>query len=288
MAVTVGGGPAMTMEVSYFSLASMLALVAFVAIMIPRSLYYLGRIPWCWVRGRREPVDGWLVAIALAAMACIGLGAVIALYSDRAHRMLDASAAATLAFLLFATPAVLQVLRAFSLAHSRPARTASRALVLLAILSLPASMAIPTAALLQAGAAGAQANAPPLFDDRFFTDNEVANDPEDYPIAAFLEQNFTWRRAVGPHRQMRGENFYREIPTYTGFWLDQTTNMLTFDAADTFGVLVSRITHVRANWAFSLMVFLYKLLCTLVLVAVTYDALLRPLVERLRHRHSRA
>ena len=62
--------------------------------------------------------------------------------------------------------------------------------------------------------------------------------------------------------------------------------MLTFDATDTFGILVSPITHVRANWAFSLAVFGYKLLCALVLVAVTFDAVLRPIGERIRRRRT--
>ena len=81
--------------------------------------------------------------------------------------------------------------------------------------------------------------------------------------------------------------FLRQIPIYTEFWIDQTTNMLTFDATDTFGILVSPITHVRANWAFSLAVFGYKLLCALVLVAVTFDAILRPIGERIRGRRGR-
>jgi hypothetical protein len=279
-----------TADISYFSLASIAALIAFVAIMIPRALFHLARK----LLGGSEPADRWLIAIAVSALACIGLGVVMAVWSDRAHRMLDASGAVTLTFLLFAAPAVLQVLRAWRSRHAKRVKLLSHALVLLAILSLPASMAIPTAALMQATAlASAAAPAPPdhpsaaVVDERFFTDNEVANDPEDYPAAAFLEQNFTWRHTFAPHPRMRGVNFYREIPTFTAFWFDQTTNMLSFDATDTFGVLISRIAHVRANWAFSLAVFVYKLLCALVLVAVTFDNLLAPLLVRARRGRGR-
>lgn len=286
----------MTVDVSYFSLASIAALLGFVLIMIPRALYYLGRVVLNALTGRREPVDGWLVAVALSTLACIGLGLAMALYSDRAHTLLNHSGAVTLSFLLFAAPAVAQVLRAWSNARARKVKALSHALVLLAIVSLPASMAIPTAALLQATAAPAGQSGAPLssnpatsiVDGQYFTDNEVANDPEDYPVAAYLDQNFSWRRTFAPHPRMRGQNFYREIPTFTAFWLDQTTNMLTFDATDTFGVLVSRITHVRANWAFSLAVFLYKLLCALVLVAVTFDTILRPLADRLHRARIRS
>ena len=279
----------MTVDVSYFSLASLAALAGFVVIMIPRALVYLGRVIVMALTGRREPVDHWLVAIALSALACAGLAVAAGPYADRAHRMLDNSEAVTLAFLLFAAPAVLQVLRAWSNARAKRAKVLSQALVLLAIMSLLASMAIPTAALLQATAA--PAGGPPadnpaagVVDERYFTDNEVANDPEDYPIADYLDRNFSWRRTFPAPAGSRGQNFYREIPTFTAFWVDQTANMLSFDATDTFGVIVGRITHVRANWAFSLVVFLYKLLCALVLVAVTYDVLLKPLAERLRSR----
>ncbi len=105
----------------------------------------------------------------------------------------------------------------------------------------------------------------------------MANDPEDYPVATWLAQNLTWRRQTTLHHGSFGYGFYREIPTFTAFWFDQTATVLTFDATDTFGVIVARITHVRANWSISLMVFLYKLLCAVVLVAVSFDTLLAPL-----------
>jgi hypothetical protein len=47
-------------------------------------------------------------------------------------------------------------------------------------------------------------------------------------------------------------------------------------------VLISRITNVPANWAFALAVEGYKLLCALVLVAVTFDVFLRPMADRIR------
>ena len=281
-------------EISYFSIASLLALAGFVAFMIPRALLYVGKAALVWLTGRREPVDRWLIAIGVAALVCIGLGAGMAVYSDRAHRMLDASGAVTFSFLLFAAPAVLQVLRAWRNKHAKRVKVLSHGLLLLAILSLPASMAIPTAALMRATAlAGAPAPgqtdnpAASIADERFFTDSEIVNDPDDYPIAAFLAANFTLRPDAAQPRQMHG--FYRQIPTFTAFWFDQTTNMLSFDATDTFGVLISPIAHVRANLAFSLAVFVYKLLCALVLVAVTFDNLLAPLFERLhRTRRRRA
>ena len=44
-------------------------------------------------------------------------------------------------------------------------------------------------------------------------------------------------------------------------------------------MIVGKITNVRGNLPFSFAVFLYKLLCTLVLVTVTFDAVLRPVVD---------
>ena len=48
------------------------------------------------------------------------------------------------------------------------------------------------------------------------------NDPDDYPIARFLEQNLTWRIAADPRRATPGRDAYRQIPSYTAFWVDQT------------------------------------------------------------------
>ena len=167
----------------------------------------------------------------------------------------------------------------------------------LAILSLPAAMAIQTAALLRAQASPTGQPAPAASDnpaaavvnERFFTANEVANDPEDYPIATFLKRNLTVTGSVPTPSDLIGRNAIKDIPLVTGFWFDQTADVLTFEATDTFGALVSRITYVRANWAFSLAVFLYKLLCALVLVAVSFDAFIAPLAARFRRAtHRRA
>ena len=280
----------MDIQVSYFSLASLIALALFLVVIIPQSLWHLvrgvGR-----AFGRKElSFDPWLFAIGLITLVCIALVAAVSIYSDRTQRLLNASAALTFAFLFFALPAVLQVLRAWSSQHGHKAQVLSHPLVLLAILSLPASMAIPTAALMrttqaaQASAAPADSPAAALVDDRFFTDSEIVNDPADYPIARFLQQYASWRPPAASGPPTRRPSFYREVPMFTAFWFDQTTNMLTFDATDTFGVLISPISHVRANLAFSLAVWVYKLLCGLILVAVTFDTLLRPIGERVRGR----
>ncbi len=281
----------MDTQISYFSLASLAALVVFLAVMIPMALWHLARAMG-GVFGRKDKsVDPWLVAIGLSTLLCAALVAAVAIYSDRTQRLLNASAALTFAFLFFALPAVFQVLRAWSSQHGHKAQVLSHPLVLLAILSLPASMAIPTAALMRATqavqpmAAPADNPAAAVVDERFFTDSEIVNDPVDYPVAQFL-QRYATLTLPPPAPGARGHrrSFLREIPMFTAFWFDQTTNMLTFDATDTFGVLVSRIAHVRANWAFSIAVFGYKLLCALVLVAVTFDVLLRPIGERIRRR----
>lgn len=274
-------------DISYLSLASILALIIFLAVIVPRSLYHVGRAALGLFSSRKQPVDGWLVAIALSILVCAGLSAATGLYNNRAHTLLDESASVTLSFLFFATPGVLQVLRAWRNKRAEKTKVTSHLLVALAVLSLPASMAVPTAALLQStaaltaqpGAVPADSLAAGIADERYFTDNEVANDPEDYPVAAFLQQNFSLHRVVAPGEKLHARFFYREIPMFTAFWLDQTANALTFEATDTFGLLISRITHVRANLAFSSAVFLYKLLCALVLVAVSFDAVLSPVAE---------
>jgi hypothetical protein len=279
----------MDVQVSDFSLVSLGALGAFLGVMIPWSLWHLLRSALRVFGSKGAPADPWLTAIGLTSLSCVALGAAVAIYSDRTQRLLNASAALTIALLFFALPAVFQVLRAWSSQHGHKARVLSQPLVLLAILSLPASMAIPTAALMRATnavqpiAAPADNPAAAIADERVFTDSEIVNDPEDYPAARVL-QRYATLILPASDRSGRRRGFLRRIPVYTAFWIDQTTNMLTFDATDTFGVLVSPITHVRANWAFSLAVFGYKLLCALVLVAVTFDAILRPIGDRVRRR----
>ncbi len=287
----------MTVEISYFSVASLIALVLFLGVMIPRSLFHLGAV----ILGK-APADRWLVAIAVLLLMGLGLSGATALWNAEVKALLNNAEPILLSFLVFAAPGVLQVLRAWNNSRRHQGKLLSHALVALAILSLPASMAVPTAALMQSTAppqvkaeAVAQAEQAALeitpaepatapasiafADDRFFTDNEVANDPADYPIAAWLSRTLAWHGTIKPKEPMVGEDFGRDIPAFTAFWIDQTTSALSFDAADTYGVLVSRITHVRANLAFSTAVFLYKLLCALVLAAVTYDAIIRPLVQ---------
>lgn len=269
----------MTIDISDFSIASLVALVLFLGAMIPRSVAHLALVV---ARGKTDDADPWLLAIAAAILACVALGAGMALFSARAHSLVQDTEAVSLAFLLFAVPAVLQVLRAWRGKHRREVKALSGGLVALAILSLPASMAIPTAALLQAAVPAPGETAPAdnpaaaIANERFFTDSEVVNDPADYPIAAYLDRNLSWRGTLPGVPAPHGRNFYREIPAFTAFWFDQTATVLTFDATDTFGVLISRLTHVRANLAFSLMVFLYKLMCAVVLVAVSFDAVLAP------------
>ena len=283
----------MDARISDFSLASMAALVVFLGVMIPWSLWHMLRSASRALGSKGPPADPWLTAIGVTTLACVALGGGVALYSDRTQRLLNASAALTIALLFFALPAVFQVLRAWSSQHGHKARVLSHPLVLLAILSLPASMAIPTAALMRATdvvlpvTAPADNPAAAFVDERFFTDSEIVNDPEDYPAAQVLQRYATVTLPAAPSRPGHRRGFLRQIPIYAAFWIDQTTNMLTFDATDTFGILVSPITHVRANWAFSLAVFGYKLLCALVLVAVTFDAVLRPIGEGIRRRGSR-
>jgi hypothetical protein len=269
--------------VSYFSLASMAALALFLLIMGPRSLYHTVLVLVGAMTRKPPPRDPWLIAIAFSFMLCAVLGALTVRYHSSARNIADAYASVTFAFLLFAAPAVMQVLRAWANVHAKKVMVLSHALVALAILSLPASMAIPTAALLQSTEATAPANNPAasIADGDYFTDNEVANDPIDYPIATWIQNNLVWKRTFATDPAMKGQNFYRQIPTYTAYWFDQTANALTFEATDTFGVMISRITHVRANLAFSAAVFLYKLMCGIVLVAVVFNVLFGPMAGRL-------
>jgi hypothetical protein len=284
----------MTIQASDFSLICIVAMVLFLAIMAPRAIYHSGRALYDRLTGKPTPIDRWLVAIAVSMLLCAGLALGTDLFTAKAHSLLDQSEGVTLSFLFFAAPSVLQVARAWFNSRAKQARGLSHALVALAVLSLPAAMAIPTAALLQsapgAGVQAAPADNPAagVANERYFTDNEVANDPEDYPAAAFLQRNLTWSQTVPWPTDMRGKTFYTDVPLFTGFWVDQTADVLTFEASDTFGALVSRITFVRANWAFALAVFLYKLLCALVLVAVSFDAFIAPLLHRFARTPRRA
>jgi hypothetical protein len=270
-----------TVNISYFSLASIWALALFLAIMIPRALYHLGHVIWGGVTRKPVPSDRWLIAIALSMVICAGLALAAELFKARTQDLLAQSTVLVLNMLFFAAPAVLQVLRAFFRRHVKEARGLSHALLALAIISLPASMGVATAALLQstAAAAATPADSPAtsLADSSYFTDNGVANDPVDYPIATYLQKTLGFTHTF---KMRHGVDFYRLIPTFTGFWIDETTDVLSFDGTDTFGILVSPLTFVRANWAMSLAVFVYKLMCALVLVAVTFDGLVRPLVDR--------
>ena len=272
----------MTIEASDFSLICIGAMILFLAIMAPRALFHLGQVAVSAVTGNRTPVDRWLIAIAVSILLCTGMWLGTGLFNAKAHKLLDRYDLVALSFLFFAAPSGLQIARAWFNSRHRDARGLNHALVALAILALPASMAIPTAALMEAVATPPQAAsdnpAAGVANAQFFTDNEVANDPEDYPIAAYLQANFSGRYNLAPPAGLVGLNFYRHIPVFTAFWLDETTNVLSFEATDTFGVIVSRITYVRANWAFSLAVFLYKLLCGFALVAVSFDAFIAPVV----------
>ncbi len=273
----------MVIAVSYFSLASMAALALFLLIMIPRALFHTGAVLVGAMTRKPPPRDPWLIAIGFSFMVCALLAALTARYNSSARNLADTYESVTFAFLLFAAPAVLQVLRAWANVHAKKVMVLSHALVALAILSLPASMAIPTAALLQSTTQVAPANNPAasVADGDYFTDNEVANDPVDYPIATWIQNNLVWQRTFAIDPTMKGQNFYRQVPTYTAYWFDQTANALTFEATDTFGILVSRITHVRANLAFSAAVFLYKLMCGIVLVAVAFNVIFGPMAGRL-------
>jgi hypothetical protein len=275
----------MIIDVSYFSLASLISLGLFLAIIVPRSVVHVAGLLAGRITGRAVHADRWLIAIAVAILVCLGFG-LVGVLSQSARDLANSSEAVALSFLLFATPALLQVLRAFAHRRARTISLFSQVLVVLAVISLPASMAIPTAAVLQATAAptGQPGGAPydnpaaALANSRYFTDSEPVNDPDDYPIATYLSQNASWS-IVAPRLQgVRHQHFYRQIPIFTAFWLDQTTDVLSFEATDTFGVLVSPITHVRANWAISLAVLLYKTLCAVVLIALTFDPLVAPLV----------
>jgi hypothetical protein len=278
-------------EVSYFSLASIVALALFLGLVIPRAILHLVAVLGRAASGKPAGVDRWLLAIAVAVLVCGGLAVFTAVDGSRAHSLLDRSDAVALSFLFFAAPGVLQVMGAWFHRRGRRTSALSHVLVALAIASLPAAMAIPTAALLQATGAQDPLAAQPapapadnpaaaVANTRFFTDSEFANDPDDYPLARWLDAQATWRFTAAPHPDMRGMNFYREVPTFTAFWIDQTSSAVSFDATDAFGLVVSKIDNVRGNYAFDLAVFAYKLLCALVLAAVTYDAVLRPLFER--------
>jgi hypothetical protein len=279
------------MEVSYFSIASLVALALFLAVMLPRALVHFGAIAFRAAVGKPAAADGWLIAIAAALLLCAALATSAAVFKAHARTLLDRSNVATIAFLFFASPAVLQVLRAWDNRRVKTIKPLGHTLVALAVLSLPASLGVPTAALLHATEATTEATAPAppapaaslaapaRYNDRYFTDNEYVNDPGDYPIAQFLEQNLTLRIAADARQASPGRDTYRQIPSYTAFWVDQTLHAVSLAATDAFGVIVGKITNVRANLPFSFAVFLYKLLCTLVLATVTFDAVLRPVVD---------
>ena len=284
----------MTMEVSYFSIASLAALALFLALMLPRALVHLAAVAVRVATRKPAAADRWLIAIAAAFLICAALATSAAVFRTHARTLLDRSNAATFAFLFFASPAVFQVLRAWDNRRVKTSKLLSHALVALAVLSLPASLGVPTAALLHATQATTEATAPAApaapagalaaparYNDRYFTDNEYVNDPDDYPIARFLEQTLTWRIAADA-QAAPGRAAYRQIPSYTAFWVDQTLAAVSLDATDAFGVIVGKITNVRANLPFSFAVFLYKLLCTLVLATVTFDAVLRPGIDSLQ------
>jgi hypothetical protein len=134
----------MTIDVSYFSLASLISLALFLAIMVPRAGLHVANLLAGRLTGRAVPVDRWLVAIVVSVLLCIGFG-VAGLMSQKARDLASSSEAVALSFLLFATPALLQVLRAFAHRRAKTISAFSQMLVVLAVLSLPASMAIPTA-----------------------------------------------------------------------------------------------------------------------------------------------
>jgi hypothetical protein len=298
-----------TIQGSDFSLACIVALALFVVIMAPRSLFHLATAIVGLARRSGAPMDRWLVAMALAFLACAGLALATGEFNARAHTLVDRYEVVILSFLFFAAPPALQVARAWFNTRRQEARALSHALSALAVLALPASMAIPTAALMQAqqqpappvagqaqpatqlpAAPTSNSAAAEVADDRYFTDNEFANDPVDYPQAAWLAANTSFSFSLPSPPDQTGRIFYQEIPLFTGFWFDQTADALSLEATDTFGALISRITYVRANWAFALAVFIYKLLSALVLVAVSFDAVIAPLAVRFRkviHRGAR-
>ena len=104
--------------------------------------------------------DRWLIAIAAAFLICAALATLAAVFRTHTRTLLDRSNAATFAFLFFSSPAVLQVLRAWDNRRVKNIKLFSHALVALAVLSLPASLGVPTAALLHATAATREAATP--------------------------------------------------------------------------------------------------------------------------------
>ena len=107
----------MDTQISYFSLASLVALALFLAVIIPQSLWHLLRGVGGAFGRKDRSADPWLVAIGIITLVCVALVVAVTVYSDRTQRLLNASAALTFAFLFFALPAVLQVLRAWSSQH---------------------------------------------------------------------------------------------------------------------------------------------------------------------------
>ena len=205
------------MEVSYFSIASLAALALFLAMMLPRALAHLCAIAVRLMARKPAAADRWLIAIAGAFLVCAALATLAAVFRSNTESLLDRSNAVTFAFLFFTSPAVLQVLRAWDNRRIKTNKLMSHALVALAVLSLPASLGVPTAALLHAtqASAGTPAPAAPAlstpalavparYNDRYFTDNEYVNDPDDYPIARFLEQNLTLQIAADPGQSAPG------------------------------------------------------------------------------------
>ena len=106
-------GATVTIEASYFSLASIAALVVFLAIMAPQAITHTVSALVARVKGRVQRADHWLVAIAVSILFCAGLAVGTGVFNTKAHNLLNQSEAVTLSFLLFALPSVLQVARAW-------------------------------------------------------------------------------------------------------------------------------------------------------------------------------
>ena len=68
------GGPGLTIDVSYFSLASLVSLALFLAIIIPRSLVHVVNLLAGRIGGRAVQADRWLIAIVVAILLCVGFG----------------------------------------------------------------------------------------------------------------------------------------------------------------------------------------------------------------------
>ena len=121
----------MPVAVSYFSIASMAALVLFLGIMIPRALFHLGLLGLGVFTRKRPANDPWLTAIGITFLICAGLAAAGTAFNANAKSLAASYESVTLAFLLFAAPAVLQVMRAWANVHAKQVKVLSHALVAL-------------------------------------------------------------------------------------------------------------------------------------------------------------